>query len=239
MTTDFPIEFLKKELENYNITLNAEQCERFCIYKDELVSWNEKINLTAITDSKEIAIKHFLDSALLLVATAVPQNAKVIDVGTGAGFPGVVIKILRPDIELTLLDGLNKRLVFLDDLLSKLKLTATTVHKRAEEGGRDKNLRESFDIATARAVAKLNVLSEYCMPFVKKGGEFIALKGPAASEEIDGSEKAVSVLGGSKPKVCSFFLPDDDKRNIIIVKKISQTPPKYPRISAKIQKQPL
>ncbi len=235
----FPIEKIVPLCREFGVELTAEHCERLNTYGEALLEWNEKMNLTAITDKEEIVIKHFYDCILILKNAEIPQNARVIDVGTGAGFPGMVLKIMRPDIRLCLLDGLNKRLIFLNDLLSRLGLTAETVHLRAEEGGKKAELREHFDIATARAVARQNVLCEYCLPFVKTGGMFIAMKGPAADEEIEESKNAARLLGGEKSTVIYENLPTGEVRSFIFTKKISQTPPKYPRISAKISKQPL
>ena len=184
-------------------------------------------------------MKHFLDCALLLTAVNLPESAKVVDVGTGAGFPGMVLKILRPDIEITLMDGLNKRLVFLDEVAKALDLEVKTVHLRAEEAGKNQNYRERFDLATARAVSRLNVLYEYCLPLVKVGGVFCAMKGPSAAEELSEARKAAGILGGGKAEVKETTLTGEEKRCFVITKKISQTPPKYPRISAKISKQPL
>ena len=233
----FPFEIIEPFCGDF--PLDADKKEKLTVYGNLLVEWNEKMNLTAITEPADITVKHFFDSMLFLSCFDLPQNAGVIDVGTGAGFPGIVLKIMRPDIHLTLLDSLNKRLVFLDEVLKNIGLEAELVHARAEEGGQKKELREKFDVAVARAVARQNVLSEYCLPFVKPGGSFIALKGPAAYEEIEESKKATAVLGGGESRVIGKKLPTGDERCFIITKKISQTPPKYPRISAKISKQPL
>ena len=236
---DFPIEKITDICSSFGAEITTEKIEKLNLYGNLLLEWNEKINLTAITEPEEVVIKHFLDCILFLKHIDIPQNAKVIDVGTGAGFPGVVLKIMREDIDLTLLDGLNKRIVFLNDVLEKLNLSAKTVHARAEEGGKNHEYREQYDIACARAVARLNVLSEYCLPFVKVGGQFVAMKGPSACEEADEADKAISILGGQKPKIICEKLPTNDERCFVLTKKISQTPPKYPRISAKISKQPL
>ncbi|MBQ0083692.1 MAG: 16S rRNA (guanine(527)-N(7))-methyltransferase RsmG [Clostridiales bacterium] len=235
--TEFPFNLIEPYCKDF--PLDAEKKEKLGIYGELLLEWNQKMNLTAITDPAEIVIKHFFDSMLFLKAVDLPQNASIIDVGTGAGFPGVVLKIMRPDIRLTLLDSLNKRLIFLDEVLKKINLDAELIHARAEEGGAKKELREKFDFASARAVARQNVLAEYCMPFVKPGGYFVALKGPAAAEEIRESEAAVKLLGGAKSRLLEEKLPTGEQRCFIITEKISQTPPKYPRISAKISKQPL
>ncbi len=236
---DFPIEKIADVCADFGVEITPDKKDKLNLYGNLLIEWNEKINLTAITDPEEVVIKHFLDCILFLKHVDVRWNAKVIDVGTGAGFPGVVLKIMREDIDLTLLDGLNKRLVFLNDVLEKLVLSAKTVHARAEEAGKKAEFREQYDIATARAVARQNVLSEYCLPFVRVGGQFVAMKGPAAEEEMKDGARATTLLGGGKPKIICEKLPTNDERSFIITKKISQTAPKYPRISAKISKQPL
>ena len=236
---NYPLELMLPTLEESGISVDSEALARFQKYAELLVEWNEKINLTAITDPEGIVIKHFLDCALLLKHIKLPVGAKIIDVGTGAGFPGMVLKILRPDINLTLLDGLNKRLFFLNAVAEALNLEVETVHLRAEEAGQKPLYRESFDLATARAVAKLNTLYEYCLPLVKTGGYFCAMKGPSAEEEIKLASKAASILGGSKAELKNETLTGEEERAFVLVKKISQTPPKYPRISAKISKQPL
>ncbi len=219
--------------------LTDDMCEKLCVYGKLLIEWNEKMNLTAIVEPDEILIKHFYDCLLFLKNVKIPQGAKVIDVGTGAGFPGVVLKIARPDIDLTLLDSLGKRITFLNAVLDATKLSATAVHGRAEEFAKKTEYREVYDIACARAVARLNILSEYCLPFVKTGGQVVSMKGPAAEEELCEAAKAISVLGGEKGAVFSEKLPDETGRSFIIIKKISQTPTKYPRNSGKITKQPL
>lgn len=231
----------KDELQNivkkYNFELTDIQLEKFDIYAKTLVEWNEKINLTAITEPTDICVKHFFDSLLLLDAINIPQNSTMIDVGTGAGFPSIPCKIVRDDIQLTLLDSLNKRINFLNELSKNLEINTTCIHSRAEDGGKQKELREQFDFATARAVAHLRELSEYCLPFVKVGGYFVALKGYEIEEELEEAKKAIKLLGGQIVNVKKY--EEENKRSIIIIKKISQTPPKYPRISAKIKKQPI
>ncbi len=231
----------KDELQNivkkYNFELTDSQLEKFDTYAQTLVEWNEKINLTAITEPTDICVKHFFDSLLLLDAIDIPQNSTMIDVGTGAGFPSVPCKIVRDDIQLTLLDSLNKRINFLSELSKNLGIYTTCIHSRAEDGGKQKNLREQFDFATARAVAHLRELSEYCLPFVKVGGYFVALKGYEIEEELEEAKKAIKLLGGQIVDVKKY--EEENKRSIIIIKKISQTPPKYPRMSAKIKKQPI
>lgn len=232
-------EILKNLCDKNNIYLDEKAEERFEIYKNLLIEGNKVVNLTAITEPKEIYIKHFFDSLLFFKAAKVKEKSKIIDVGTGAGFPGLALKIANPDINLTLLDGLNKRLLFLKEVLEKTGLEAEIVHKRAEEGGRDKKFRENFDFATARAVKNMPVLCEYCLPYVKKGGSFIALKGAGGTEELKAAENAIRQLGGKTDKVLAENLPEGDKRIIINIKKISQTSPNFPRDNAKISKKPL
>ena len=236
---DFPISEILPEIEKFGITLGEKQIQNLNLYANLLTQWNEKMNLTAITDPVEVVWKHFYDCILFFKYVDVPANAKIIDVGTGAGFPGMVLKIVREDIDLTLLDGLNKRLVFLKEVLDTLGLSANVVHLRAEEGGRKEELREKYDFAVARAVANMNLLSEYCIPYVKKGGSFVALKGPTGKEEAENAKKAISILGGAETFVIDFNHEKLGGRSVVKVKKKTETPPKYPRPSAKISKQPL
>lgn len=236
---NFPIELIIPTLKNRGIEIDETAAKRLQKYAQMLTEWNEKINLTAITDPEGIVIKHFLDSALLLCHTDLKEGVRVIDVGTGAGFPGMVLKILRPEIDLTLLDGLNKRLIFLNEVAKELGLEVKTVHLRAEEAGRKEEFRERFDLATARAVAELRTLYEYCLPLCKKGGVFIAMKGPSAEEEFGNAKKAKGILGGGETVIKTETLTGEETRTFVITKKISQTPPKYPRQSAKITKMPL
>ena len=239
METFIDINLLKTEAEKYGVILDDTALSRFDTYGKMLVDWNEKINLTAITDSYGVTIKHFLDSLTLFNYINISEGAKIIDVGTGAGFPGVAMLIARPDLKLTLLDSTAKKLGVISDILSALSLEAEILHSRAEEAGKKKEYRESFDFATARAVANLRELSEYCLPFVKKGGTFVSLKAAKAEEEIDGAKKAIKLLGGQIEKAESFSLLDAGERNIVLIKKVSSTPDKYPRPSAKIAKNPL
>lgn len=221
--------------EGFDIT--EEQYGRFDEYAEVLVEWNKKMNLTGITDPEGIAVKHFLDSVLPLKFIDVPKNASLIDVGTGAGFPGVPLKIYRPDIKLTLLDSLNKRINFLTEACKAADVTAECVHGRAEDCGRVPEHREKYDAAIARAVAAMSVLAEYCLPFVKVGGVFAAMKGP--NENYGDGEKAVKTLGGEIADVKEYALPNGDKRVLIIVKKISPTAAKYPRNGGQISRKPL
>jgi len=215
------------------------QKEKFDIYSSFLREYNEKVNLTAITDPKEIEEKHFLDSILPLDYIDIPKGSSLIDVGTGAGFPGLPIKIAREDIKLTLLDSLDKRLTFLKELSNKLDLENEFVHTRAEIGGIDLKLREKFDFVTSRAVATLPVLCEYCLPYVKLGGTFFALKGPNMEEELEKSKNAINILGGTLEKVINYNLPSGDKRTLVVIKKIANTPKKYPRQRIKLNEKPL
>ena len=227
---------LAKRLDNYGIALNKEQYQQLDIYAQLLVEWNEKMNLTAITEPEEIENKHFLDSLQL---TKHISSGSVIDVGTGAGFPGMVLKIACPQVELYLLDGLEKRLAFLEKVADEIGAECTLMHGRAEDAGHDPALRGSFDAATARAVAQMNVLCEYCMPFVRVGGVFAAMKGSAASEELEQAENAVALLGGVTGKGHPYLLPDGSEREIVIVNKTTETPDKYPRRAPAIKKKPL
>jgi len=225
-------EFKQKLLEKMskiNESLTKEQVQQFYSYMNLLIEWNEKINLTAIIEPEDIILKHFVDS--LTVANEISMNAKVADIGTGAGFPGLPIKILRPDTEILLIDSLNKRIKFLDEVITKNNLkNVKAIHARAEEIGHIKEYRGTCDIVTSRAVAKLNVLLEYMMPLVKLGGKCICLKGPNVEEEIEEAKNAIEILGGKIEKIENITLPDsDNKRTIIVIKSVKQLPNKYPR----------
>lgn len=235
------IDLFLKGAEEFGVELNPKDIERFSEYKDLLKEWNQKINITAITDDDEIDIKHFLDSISILKDGIITGDEKIIDVGTGGGFPGIPIKIIKPDTEVVLLDGLNKRLVFLNEVIDRLGLqNISTVHGRAEELGRKREYRETFDIAVSRAVASLNTLSEYCLPFVKVGGYFIAMKGPDVDEEILQSQKAIEKLGGEIERRIDITLPFSDiTHNLLLIKKIKQTPSVYPRGGGNPKKKPL
>ena len=233
-TLKLPLSLLGSERE-----VDETAAGRFALYARLLLEWNEKMNLTAITEPEQIVIRHFADSLTLLRACEIPVGASVIDVGTGAGFPGVPLKIVREDIDLTLLDSLNKRLNFLSAVSDALALPMRLVHARAEEGGKNPALREQFDVACARAVAALPVLCEYCLPFVKRGGCFVAMKGPDCAAEIDAAKKAIHILGGTIEAVEELKLADGSGRTLITVCKTAHTPPQYPRHGAKIAKAPL
>lgn len=221
------------------ISLTEGQLRQFEVYAALLLDWNTRMNLTAITAPEEIAVKHFLDSLILLKYTELPENAAMIDVGTGAGFPGLPLKIARPDLRLTLLDSSSKRVGFLQAVAEELGLKAECIHGRAEELGAMPGYRGRYDLATARAVAALPVLCEYCLPFVKRGGVFAALKGPGIGEEAAGAKAAIRILGGRVEAIKELELPNQNRRAIVLVQKISQTPPEYPRSHAKIAKKPL
>ena len=232
--------FLKNLFNNSEISLDELQLSEFETYAKLLVEWNEKINLTAITQSEEICEKHFLDSVLPFVMWGgLCDGDKVIDVGTGAGFPSCPLKIVRNGVKLTLLDSLNKRINFLNTISDELGLEAECVHGRAEELGNNADYREKFDIATARAVANLTELCEYCLPFVKLGGHFVALKGQSGADEVEAAKNAVKTLGGKIEKVTEYSLPNGDKRVLVVIKKVSPTPQKYPRNKGQMKKKPL
>ena len=237
---DFNFHKIEPLCEEFGIKLTDDIKTKLAVYGNLLIEWNEKINLTAITEPDAVLFKHFYDCILFFKNVDIPQNASVIDVGTGAGFPGMVLKIVKDDLDITLLDSLNKRLIFLNEVIEKLGLKGIkTIHARAEDAGKNKALREQFDIATARAVANLPVLLEYCTPLVKKGGLFVSMKGPSALDEAAICDNAIKLLGVEKPNIIFETLPGDDKRAFCIFKKISQTPPKYPRKPSDISKQPL
>ena len=230
---------LKTEAEKIGIILDDTALNRLDKYAEMIVETNKTLNLTAITEPDEIVYKHFIDSLSLLTVVELEKGAKVIDVGTGAGFPGVVLLIARPDIKITLMDGTNKRLNFIQSVLDEIGLDAEILHSRAELAGKEKAYREKFDLVTARAVANMNTLSEYCMPFVKVGGIFAPMKAAKADEELDSAKGAIKLLGGEIDRICHLDIENCGERSIIITKKISQTPPKYPRASAQISKKPL
>lgn len=211
--------------------------DRFSLYCGLLQEWNQKMNLTAITDDEGVAVKHFADSVLPLTLCPVPAGAKVIDVGTGAGFPSIPMKLVRDDFELTLLDSLRKRLDFLWAVCRELEVTAELVHARAEDGGREAQYRESFDLAVSRAVAGLDLLAEYCLPFVRVGGIFLALKGSGGREEAAAGAQAVALCGGAIQEIKDYSLPNGDKRTLIIIEKVLATPGRYPRTAQRIKKE--
>ncbi len=218
-------------------SLTESQLSQFEKYSALLKEWNQKMNLTAITDDDGISVKHFLDSILPLYHTEIPQNASVADIGTGAGFPGIPLKILRPDLRITLVDSLNKRITFLETVVEELGLeNVTCIHGRAEELGKDNKFREKFDLVTSRAVANLRVLGEYCLPLVKVGGQFLALKAESVDEELLEAKPMLGSLGGGKPQVISAPLPGSDMtRKLVLIPKEKNTPPQFPRRANKIK----
>ena len=231
------LSYLKNEAEKLGITLDEKALDRFEFLAKMLVEWNARVNLTAITDPDEIVIKHFLDSLSPLANIDLAKGAKVIDVGCGAGFPGLPILIARPDIKITFLDSIEKKLKFIESFLNEAGLFGETLHERAEIIGQQADHREQYDAVFTRAVAPLNILAEYCLPLVRFGGTYVSMKG--AEDETDIGRNAILEMGGEIEKVISLKLPNDDKRNLVIVKKVSQTPTKYPRKSKKIDTRPL
>lgn len=230
---------LKKLGDEIGVALAVKMLDQFDTYARLLVEWNEKINLTGIVEPYEIAVKHFIDSLTFLKANEIPKGSTLIDVGTGAGFPSIPLKIVRGDFKVTLLDSLNKRINFLAEVCSEIGIEANLIHGRAEEAGQQKQLREKFDVATARAVAELNTLCEFCLPFVKVGGKLVLLKGYEIESELEQAKNAISILGGELEKVDKFILPDGSKRSIVTINKIKSTQSIYPRQFSKIKKQPL
>lgn len=230
-------DILKDGSEKLGVELSDSQIEALITYSKLLVEWNEKINLTAICDEFGIATKHFLDSLTPILTGKV--KGKVIDVGTGAGFPGLVLKVAKPEIELTLLDSLNKRINFLKECAGKIGAEGVEfLHSRAEDGGR--RYREKFDTVVARAVANMTVLSELCLPFLKVGGYFLALKGPMAEDELKDAKRAITILGGEVSEVFEVDIPGTDlKHKIIIIKKVRHTPMQYPRKAGIPSKTPI
>lgn len=230
----------KEGLEELNIKINDLQISQFMDYYELLIEKNKVMNLTAITELSEVINKHFIDS-LSITKVHRLQKEKILDLGTGAGLPGIPIKIAFPDTQMVLMDSLNKRVKFLDEVIEKLGLDKiTTIHGRAEDYGREKNYRDSFDICTSRAVAKLSTLSEYCMPFVKIGGKFIPYKSGNITGELNEAETAINILGGKLLKTEEFDLPNTDiKRTLILIEKRKSTPNKYPREAGKPSKEPL
>ena len=232
-------EGLLEKASTMGVRFSVEQMDKFYKYMNLLIEWNEKINLTAIIEPNEIILKHFIDSITIL--KDIKDNSTVVDVGTGAGFPGIPLSIMNPTLKITLVDSLNKRLIFLQEVINELDLqNVELVHARAEEFGRNKKYREKFDIATSRAVANLATLSEYLLPLVKINGKAISMKAGNASQEIEGAKKAIKTLGGNINNIEEFNLPQSDiGRTIIIIDKIKETPGKYPRKPGTPSKEPI
>ena len=238
-STQIPLSVLADGARALGVELSAGQLDQFCEYARLLVEWNERMNLTAITDPEGIAVRHFVDSLTLLRAAEPTLGAKLLDVGAGAGFPSMPACIARPDLKPTLLDSLNKRLIFLHALSEALAIPAELVHQRAEDAGRMPEYREGFDLVCARAVARLSALCEYCLPFVRVGGCFAALKGPDGPQELHEAGRAIDLLGGGQARLHPFTLPDGSERVVVTIKKLRPTPTKYPRKGTKIVKLPL
>lgn len=234
-------QLMKEASLEAGIDLTENQYNQFIEYMKLLQEWNEKINLTAITEDEEVIKKHFIDCIKAFKSDAVKSAKTVIDVGTGAGFPGLPIAIMNPNINVTLLDSLNKRINFLNTVVAKLQLkNVVTIHSRAEDGARKVELRENFDVATSRAVANMAVLSEFCLPYVKLNGYFVALKGPAIDEEIREGKKAIETLGGELESIIEVNIEKSDlKHNIVEIKKIRKCPKIYPRKAGSINKKPI
>ncbi|MCK9217976.1 MAG: 16S rRNA (guanine(527)-N(7))-methyltransferase RsmG [Firmicutes bacterium] len=233
--------FLENGFKELNIRINKKSIDELLLFKDMLLEWNKKINLTSITDNQEIFIKHFLDSATCMATGYIRDGFEVVDIGTGAGFPGLVLKILNNKINITLLDSLKKRTNYLENLVTNLGLkNVEIIHGRAEEYGNKEGYREKYDVALSRAVASINVLLEYCLPYIKEGGYFLCQKGPNFKDELKEAEKAIKVLGGKINEIKEFILPGSDiKRNIIVIEKIYKTPAKYPRKAGKPTSNPI
>lgn len=237
----YPTDRFKENLIEFGIQLNENQINKLLKYYELLVEWNSFMNLTAITDYDEVLKKHFMDSLSLIKVFDVHQDVSVIDVGTGAGFPGLVLKIAYPNLKITLLDSLNKRVQFLNEVIKQLDLKGIeTIHGRAEDFAKAGMLREKFDLCVSRAVANLSTLTEYCLPYVKLGGEFISYKAEKTEQELESAKKAIMILGGKFDRSAEFYLPDSDiYRNLIVIKKVKETPKKFPRKAGLPSKEPI
>ena len=230
-----------QDLKELGVSLTDKQIEQFLIYYELLTEWNSFMNLTAITEYEDVLKKHFVDSVSLIQAVDVRKELTLIDVGTGAGFPGLALKIAYPELKVTLLDSLQKRIQFLDAVIEKLGLEGIeTIHGRAEDFAKPQKLRESFDLCVSRAVANLSTLSEYCLPFVKGGGYFIPYKSEKIAQEKEEAEKALELLGGKFERQVEFMLPSSDiYRNLFVIKKVKETPKKFPRKAGLPAKEPI
>ena len=236
---NYNTEKFRQGLENLKLELTEKQIEQFLKYYEMLVEKNKVMNLTAITEYDEVIEKHFLDSISLCQVYDLSKPVKILDMGTGAGFPGVPLKIAFPEVEITLADSLNKRIKFLDEVIEELGLQkVTTIHARAEELARNKEHRENYDLVVSRAVANLSTLGEYCIPFVKMGGNFISYKSGEVDEEVNAASKAIKILGGQIKDVYKFDL-SDQKRSFVTIEKIKTTPKTYPRKAGTPSKKPI
>lgn len=238
---NYNLEKFKNGLQQLHIALSEKQMEQFLQYYELLIEKNKVMNLTAITEFDEVVEKHFLDSVSLTQQLDLHQPLKVLDLGTGAGFPGIPLKIVFPELEITLMDSLNKRVLFLQDVISSLQLeNIEAVHGRAEEAAKNKKYRESFDLCVSRAVANISTLSEYCLPFVKIGGSFISYKSSTIEDELEDGKKGIAILGGKVKDVYKFTLPDSElQRSFVIIEKEKKTPKAYPRKAGTPSKEPL
>lgn len=232
------LEFMKEECEKNNIQISNEEIEKLYIYMKEILEWNEKVNVTAIKDEKEFIVKHFIDS--LTIEKYISNGEKVLDIGTGAGFPGIPIKITKNKSHVDLVDSVNKKLNVIRDIIPKIKVEdIECIHTRAEDLAKNVKYRESYDVVTSRAVANLTTLVEYMLPFAKVGGKIICMKGPNVEEELTESKKAISILGGKIEQIENINIDLDYERNIIIIKKEKPTPKQYPRGQGKPLKEPI
>ena len=227
----------KDYLKQFPVEIPTKAFDR---YGDILLDWNERMNLTRITDEDEMMDKHFIDSLTPTLVSAYEGTGKILDLGTGAGFPGMVLALVSPERDVHLMDSLNKRITFLDHVVEELGLTnVSTFHGRAEEAGRENKFREQYGLVVSRAVARLNILAEYCLPFVRLGGHFIAMKGAEGAEEVEEAKKAIDILGGKLEEIVDLRLPGGDERHLAVIKKVKGTPAKYPRGGGKPRKDPL
>ena len=234
-------DLLNKASNNEGLEYNEKKHKQFMRYKELIKEWNEKVNLTAIKDDEGIVKKHFIDSMKVFKFDQLKDAKSVIDIGTGGGFPGIPMKIIKPEINIVLLDSLNKRIKFLDEVIKELQLEGIkAIHGRAEDFAQEAQYRGKFDVAVSRAVANLTVLSEFCIPYVKVGGYFVAMKGPAVEEEIKQSKNAIRMLGGRIEHIEKVQIEDSDlNHNLVIISKISETNKKYPRKAGLVTKSPL
>lgn len=237
----YQLDSFVRDLDSLHITLSEKQLKQFMTYYEMLVEWNKVMNLTAITDFQDVLKKHFVDSLSLVKAYDLTKSVSIIDIGTGAGFPGIPLKIAFPNLKVTLLDSLNKRINFLNAVMEEIELNdINAVHGRAEDYARKGQLREQYDLCVSRAVANLATLSEYCLPYVKVGGFFISYKSEKIMEEKTAAEHAISILGGKVENQVEFMIPDSDiYRNLFVIRKCKETPGKYPRKAGTAAKEPL